>query len=54
MIKRITISLDDDLIKKLRSEQAKITQKTNCSISFSQVVNDCLKDSLKKKKLSSN
>jgi len=42
--------LDNDLIKKLRSEQAKIIQKTNSTISFSQVVSDYLKESLKKRK----
>lgn len=54
MIKQVTIMLDDDLIKKLINEKAKIIQKTNSSISFSQVANDYLKEGLKKKKLSSS
>ena len=42
--------LDDDLIKKIRNEQAKIIRKTNSAISFSQVVTGYLKESLKKRK----
>jgi len=47
MIRRVTIMLDEDLIKKLRSEQAKIIQKTNSPFSFSRLLNDRLKESLK-------
>lgn len=43
MSKRITIVLDDDLEKKLRSIQAKTIAKTNQSYSFSKVINDILK-----------
>jgi len=40
--------MDDDIIKKLRNKQAKLIKKSSKSISFSRVVNDSLKDSLKK------
>jgi hypothetical protein len=48
MSKRITIMLDDELNKKIRSMQAKMIQKENKSVSFSQVLNLVLQDSLKK------
>ncbi len=40
--------LDDDLNKKLRAKQANLVKKANHSISFSKVINDALRDSLKK------
>jgi len=40
--------LDDDLLKKLRNKQAKLIKKSSKSISFSRVLNDTLRDSLKK------
>ena len=48
MIRRVTIMLDDDLLKKLRNKQAKLIKKSLKSISFSRVINDSLNDSLKK------
>ena len=48
MLRRITIMLDDDLLKKLRNKQAKLIKKSLKSISFSRVINDSLNDSLKK------
>ena len=39
MSSRITIVLDDYLVKKLRARQAKFIQKNNKSISFSKVLN---------------
>ena len=45
--KRITIMLDDDLIKKLRAEQAKLIKKSTKSVSFSRVVNELLRKGLK-------
>ena len=44
---RITIMLDDDLIKKLRILQAKQIKESVESVSFSRVINDCLVKSLK-------
>ena len=43
MSERITIVLDDDLIKKLREKQAKEIQKTLTSVSFSKIINDILR-----------
>ena len=48
MAKRITIMLDEDLDKKLRSLQAKAIQNTTSSVSFSSVLNETLRTSLKK------
>ena len=47
MSKRITIMLDDDLDKKLRSRQADLIKKSSGSISFSRVLNETLRKSLK-------
>jgi len=47
MSKRITIMLDDDLDKKLRSIQAKTIQNTNSSVSYSKVINETLRKNLK-------
>jgi hypothetical protein len=47
MSKRVTIVIDDSLDKKLRILQAKIIQQTQSSYSFSKVVNDTLRKSLK-------
>lgn len=46
---RITIMLDKDIAKKLRYRQAELLKKSNKSISFSQVLNDCLKTCIAKK-----
>ncbi len=43
MSQRITIVLDDDLVKKLRVIQSKKLAKSNHSISFSSVINDELR-----------
>ena len=40
--KRITIMLDDSLIKKLRAQQSKQINETQLTVSFSQVINDNL------------
>jgi hypothetical protein len=48
MTKRVTIMLDEDLIKKLHEIQAKQIKKTSESVSFSAVLNTTLKNSLKK------
>lgn len=47
MAKRVTIMLDNDLDKKLRSIQAKAIQSTNSSVSFSSVLNETLRNKLK-------
>jgi len=48
MSKRVTIMLDDDLGKKLRLIQAKAIQSTTSSVSFSNILNKILRNSLKK------
>ena len=50
MLRRITIMLDDDLKKKLRDKQAKLIKQGNKSVSFSQVINQALAESVKKSK----
>ena len=47
MAKRITIMLDDDLLKKLHEIQAKQIKKTQKSVSFSRVLNEVLRKRLK-------
>ncbi len=48
MSSRITIMLDEELLKKLRIKQAKMLKTQNKSISLSRVINDCLRDAMKK------
>jgi hypothetical protein len=47
MFKRITIMIDEDLDKKLRSIQAKAIQNTTSSVSYSRVINEELRKKLK-------
>jgi len=47
MSKRITIVLDDDNIKKLRTIQAKKIKESDKSVSFSRVLNDVLRKKLR-------
>jgi hypothetical protein len=47
MAKRITIMLDDDLLKKLHEIQAKQIKISVKSVSFSHVMNEVLRKSLK-------
>ena len=47
MSRRVTISLDDDLMKKLHQIQSKLTKESTGSVSFSRVVNLALKKYLK-------
>ena len=47
MGKRITIVLDDDLVKKLRIIQAKKLTKSENSVSFSSVINQELRRTVK-------
>jgi len=48
MLRRLTIMIDDDLLKRLRNKQAKLLKTANGSVSLSRVINDYLRDSLKK------
>ena len=47
MANRITIMLDEDLIKKLHDLQAKEIKKSEQSVSFSKVLNQTLRKELK-------
>ncbi len=47
MGRRITIVLDDDLVKKLREKQAKLIKESAESVSFSSVINQMLRKSIK-------
>lgn len=47
MSKRVTIMIDEDLDKKLRLRQAKLIQQEQSSYSYSKVVNDLLRRTLK-------
>ena len=49
MAKRVTIMLEEDLVKKLRDIQAKKIKDNNDSVSFSEVINEVLESQLKKK-----
>lgn len=48
MGKRVTIVLEDDLIKKLHEIQAKQIKESTESVSFSGVINETLKKGLRK------
>jgi len=48
MGKRITVVLDDDIIKKLHDLQAKLIKDTTNSVSFSSVINETIRKNLKK------
>ncbi len=47
MSNRVTIMIDEDLDKKLRLLQAKMIQQTKSAYSFSKVLNETLRKSLK-------
>ena len=47
MGKRITIVLDDDLVKKLRDKQSKLIKGSAKSVSFSSVINQTLRKGIK-------
>ncbi len=46
MARRITIMLDDELVKKIRSKQAKLIMESDSNVSFSRVLNEVLTKSL--------
>jgi len=43
MAKRITIMLDDENLKKLRTLQSKMIKESEKSVSFSRVINEIIK-----------
>ena len=47
MAKRVTIMLEEDLLKKLHEIQAKKIKETTESVSFSGILNETLRKSLK-------
>jgi len=47
MSKRVTIVLDDELVKKMRNIQSKKIVKSKKSVSFSYVINEVLRKVLK-------
>ena len=47
MLRRITIMLDDDLLKKLRKKQAKEISKSQQSVSLSKIINETLPKQIK-------
>jgi len=47
MLKRISVMLDEELIRKVRSEQARKLYNSEKSISFSQILNQVLRSGLK-------
>lgn len=49
MAKRITIVLDEDILKKLHEIQSKRIRESSKSVSFSAVLNETLASGLKKK-----
>jgi predicted transcriptional regulator len=48
MSKRVTIMLDDEVDRKLRSIQAREIQLSSSSVSYSETINNVLKSNLKK------
>ena len=47
MAKRVTVMLDDDLVKKLRHKQANVIKDSVKSVSFSKVINQQIQRALK-------
>ncbi len=50
MLRRITIMLDDNLVKRVREKQAKEIKKSQKSVSFSGIINQNLRDFYKLRK----
>ena len=50
MAVRITVMLEDEIVKKLRAKQSKMIQESNSSVSFSHIINETLRSNLKKNK----
>jgi len=47
MARRVTVVLDDELVKKLRNVQSKKIDKSKKSVSFSSVINEELRKAIK-------
>jgi len=47
MSKRVTIMIDEDLDKKLRTKQARMIQQEQASYSYSKALNESLRKSLR-------
>lgn len=47
---RITVLIDEDIVKKLRQRQAKLMLELNENVSFSRIINDTLRSNNKKTK----
>ncbi len=47
MSERITVMIDEDLVKKIRNRQAKKIRETASSVSFSSVLNEMLEECTK-------
>ncbi|MFQ5496857.1 MAG: hypothetical protein ACE5DU_03125 [Nitrosopumilus sp.] len=47
MGKRITVVIDDDLLKKLHEKQAKLIKEATNSVSLSSVINETLRKGIK-------
>ena len=47
MGERVTIMLDDDIIKKLREKQAKLIKESTKSLIFSRVINEAIRKDIK-------
>ena len=48
MAKRVTLVLDDALMKKARERQSKLIKESTGSVSFSRVLNDIIREGLQK------
>jgi len=51
MLRRVTIKLGDELLKKLRNKQAKLVKTEKGYVSLSRVINDVIREGLKKRKI---
>ena len=47
MAKRVTVMIDDDLVKKLRDIQAKQIKESIHSVSFSRILNEVVRKGIK-------
>ena len=48
MSRRVTVILEDSLLKKLRKKQAELIRESSNSVSFSSVINQTLRKNFKK------
>ncbi len=47
MGKRVTVVLDDNIVKKLREKQAKLIKESTKSVSFSSVINQIIRKNIR-------